>query len=174
MSVWGGPDRRVRVVLAFTVVQALLVMVGGLGRSVPLIGAALFGVLFCFPFIGGCGQVIWQRKVAPEVQGRVFAIRRMISWSSFPLAFIVSGLLADRVFEPAMSLGGALAATVGRVLGVGKGSGIGLLYALVGATTLAIVAVAAASPRLRSVEAELPDRLEEPVAPGGDVEVKTA
>jgi MFS transporter, DHA3 family, macrolide efflux protein len=69
----------------------------------------------------------------------------MISWSSFPLAFIVSGLLAVCVFEPAMSLGGALAATVGRVLGVGKGSGIGLLYVLVGATTLAIVAVAAAT-----------------------------
>jgi MFS transporter, DHA3 family, macrolide efflux protein len=56
MSVWGGPDRRVRVVLAFTVVQALLVMVGGLGRSVPLIGAALFGVLFCFPFVGAPGR----------------------------------------------------------------------------------------------------------------------
>jgi MFS transporter, DHA3 family, macrolide efflux protein len=98
----------------------------------------------------------------------------MISWSSFPLAFIVSGLLADRVFEPAMSPGGALASLVGRVLGVGKGSGIGLLYVLVGATTLAIVAVAAASPRLRSVEAELPDQLEEPVAPGREVKVETA
>jgi hypothetical protein len=56
-----------------------------------------------FPiFTNGASQAIWQAKVAPDVQGRVFSARRMIAWSVGPITPILAGLLADYVTEPAM------------------------------------------------------------------------
>jgi hypothetical protein len=145
-----------RAVLGFTLVQAALAMVAGLHASAWLVGACLFGILFCFPVISGSSQVIWQRKVEHAVQGRVFAIRRMLSWSSFPIAYVVAGVVADRV-NPMLVEGGSLAGSVGRVLGVGPGRGIGLIYVAVGLATVAIVAVGARSRLLRGVEDDLPE-----------------
>jgi MFS family permease len=45
---------------------------------------------------------IWQAKVAPDIQGRVFAARRMLARMVDPVMPVVSGLIADRVMEPAM------------------------------------------------------------------------
>ncbi len=119
--------------------------------------------------VNGCSQAIWQSKVAPDVQGRVFAVRRMIAWSSLPLAYLVAGPLADRVFEPLLAVGGPLAASVGQFSGVGPGRGIGFLYMVLGLISLLAVVVALLYPRLRRVEAELPDVIGEkaPVASGG-------
>jgi MFS transporter, DHA3 family, macrolide efflux protein len=43
-----------------------------------------------------------------------------------PLAVLVSGPLADRVFEPAMAEGGSLAGSLGWLVGTGPGAGMGL------------------------------------------------
>ncbi len=67
-------------------------------------------------------------KVAPEIQGRVMATRSMISQSIMPIAFLLSGFLADHVFNPLLVEGGKLANTfVGRWIGVGPTRGIGLM-----------------------------------------------
>jgi hypothetical protein len=93
----------------------------------------------------------------------------MIAWSSLPLAYLVAGPLADRVFEPLLAVGGPLAASVGQFIGVGPGRGIGFLYMVLGLISLLAVVVALLYPRLRRVEAELPDVIGEkaPVASGG-------
>ena len=44
----------------------------------------------------------------------------------------MSGILVDNVFNPLLVEGGALASTVGRVIGVGDGRGIGLLLVVSG------------------------------------------
>jgi hypothetical protein len=116
-----------------------------------------FLVLFTMPITNACSQAIWQRKVAPDVQGRVFAVRRMIAWSTMPLAYLAAGPLADRVFGPLMVEGGALADSVGRVIGVGPGRGIGLLFVVMGALYSLASIGGALYPRLRRVELELPD-----------------
>jgi hypothetical protein len=134
-----------------------------------ILAVAAFFYFFSLPVVNGCSQAIWQSKVAPDVQGRVFAVRRMIAWSSLPLAYLVAGPLADRVFEPLLAVGGPLAASVGQLIGVGPGRGIGFLYMVLGFISLLAVVVALLYPRLRRVEAELPDVIGEkaPVASGG-------
>ena len=72
------------------------------------------------------------------------------------IAFLASGLLADRVFEPAMAPGEAIASTAGRLLGIGKGRGVGLLFVTLGLTIILITLIAFLNPRLRKV-GELPD-----------------
>jgi len=53
--------------------------------------------------INSSNQAIWQAKVAPDLQGRVFATRRLIAWFVTPFATLLAGPLADYVFEPAMN-----------------------------------------------------------------------
>lgn len=157
MGAWGGPKRRVHGVFAGLLVQGLILLVGGWQPSVPLVGAAAFVFLFAVPFINGSSQAIWQAKVPPGLQGRVFAVRRMVAMSSMPAAYFLAGPLADRVFEPLLAPGGALSGSVGAVIGIGPGRGIGFLFVLLGLLVVCGLAFAATYPRLRQVEDELPD-----------------
>jgi hypothetical protein len=56
------------------------------------------------------------------------------------IGLLITGPLADRVFEPAMQPGGFLAAIFGGILGTGAGAGMALLYAI-SALGLFLVAV---------------------------------
>jgi DHA3 family macrolide efflux protein-like MFS transporter len=116
-----------------------------------------FVYTFCQPFINGCDQAIWQTKVPLEVQGRVFATRRAIEHASGLLAYLAAGPLADRVFGPLLAPDGALAASIGPIMGVGPGRGIGLLFVVMGLATLLISLWGNLSPRIRLIEDDLPD-----------------
>jgi hypothetical protein len=162
MSIWGGPRRRVKGVLGFMFASGVCVMLAGLRPSVSLLALAGFCYFFSFPILNGCSQAIWQSKVAPCVQGRVFAIRRMIAWSTLPVAYLLAGPLADHIFEPLLAADGSrLAASAGRVIGVGPGRGIGLMFVLMGLMTMLLAVCGYLYPRLRLVENELPDAIED-------------
>jgi predicted MFS family arabinose efflux permease len=161
MSIWGGPRRRVRGILIFSILQSALLATGGLHASATLIAVAAFGYLLAASVISGASQSIWQSKIAPSVQGRVFAVRSLIAWSSLPLASLAAGPLSDGIFEPLLVVNGPLADSVGRIIGVGPGRGIGLLFILAGFVTLLTTSLAYLHPRLRFVEDELPDAIAE-------------
>jgi MFS family permease len=157
MSAWGGPRRCIHGVLGFLVIIGLGLVLVGLRPSAFWAGTGFFVALAAAPVVGGCSQAIWQRKVPADLQGRVFATRGMIAMAATPLAYLLSGPLADRFFNPWLLEGGLLADRVGRIVGVGPGRGIGLMFVIAGV----LVALASLSgylnPRLRRVEAELPD-----------------
>lgn len=157
VSVRGVPRHRVRAILAFTLLQGAALVVGGLAPRTVLVAAAAFVVLCGTPVVRASSEVLWQTRVEPDLQGRVFAMRRMIGGSTLPLAALVAGPLADHVCEPLLMPGGALAASVGRLIGVGKGRGIGLLFIVLGLLTVLTVAGGFLSPRLRRLETELPE-----------------
>jgi len=159
MTTWGGFQRQINTVLSFTLLSGLFIVLAG---SRPSVG--LFAVSgFCF-FLGfaimDCGpRVIFQKKVALEVQGRVFAFKDAIASVATPVAAVSAGLLADHIFEPLMSPGGALAGSIGLLIGVGPGRGMGLLYMIMGLAIVLTTAIAYQYPRLRQVEDELPDAI---------------
>jgi DHA3 family macrolide efflux protein-like MFS transporter len=169
MSVWGGPKQRVYGILGSNLLLGIVLFAAGLPPSVWILGGAAFLAFLSTPITNGCSQAIWQSKTAPDVQGRVFAVRRMIAWASLPLAYLVAGPLADQVFEPLLADGGVLASSIGRVIGVGVGRGIGLLYIILGSMMLMATMIAYLYPRLRHLEAELPDHVTDkaPVAVKG-------
>jgi len=159
ISAWGGPkSRRVPFMFGKISIAMLGMVIIGLGEH-PLYPIAGFLLLMFFiPMVSAVSQVIFQNKVAPEVQGRVFATRSMISRSMMPLAFLVSGPLADRIFEPLMSAGGRLSGSaLANLLGTGPGRGIGLIFFLCGLAALVTTLLAYLNPRIRNVESELPD-----------------
>ena len=81
----------------------------------------------------------------------------MIAQFSFPIAVLLAGPLADRVFEPAMQGGGAAAALFGPLVGTGPGAGMGLMVALSGVFGAAVGLVGYLVPAVRHVETILPD-----------------
>lgn len=159
MITYGGPQRKINSVFVFQMLGGVSILLAGLRTSITLLGLAAFLFFFGLPIIESYTQVIFQKKVAPDVQGRVFALIRGITGASLPLAYVVAGPLADIVFEPLMSPDGLLAPSIGRIIGVGEGRGIGLMFILMGAfIMLATVAAYYYSP-LRRVEEELPDAI---------------
>jgi hypothetical protein len=157
MSAWGGPKRRVYGILGSSLLMGIGAAAAGLQPNAWLIGVSAFLVFFTFPISNSCSQAIWQTKTAPDVQGRVFSVRRMIAWASVPVSYLLAGPLADHVFNPLLVEGGQLAGSVGQIIGVGEGRGIGLLYIILGFLILLTVVIAYRYPRLRQVEIELPD-----------------
>ena len=125
----------------------------GLSKIVIAFGQALSiwirSILFVFqfPILGSSREAIWLAKVAPEVQGRVFATRGVIVQLASALGLLIAGPLADRVFEPAMQPGGFLAAIFGPIIGTGAGAGMALLYGI-SALGLLLVAVGGYACRL--------------------------
>jgi DHA3 family macrolide efflux protein-like MFS transporter len=133
MAVWGGPKRRVHgVLLGWACASLLGQMVLGLGRGLPVWAAGLFLAGFFSPIIDGSNQAIWQAKVAPDVQGRVFSARMFIAWLVMPLGQLLAGPLADQVFEPGMAAGGDLTPAFGWLVGSGAGVGMALMFVFSG------------------------------------------
>jgi MFS family permease len=163
MSAWGGPKRRIRGMLlgwlVFTVFGQVLF---GLGRGLAVWVPAVAVAAMSFPVSQGCSNAIWQSKVPPDLQGRVFSARRFIAWLVDPIAPIMAGLLADRVTEPAMQSESWLSETLGGLLGTGPGSGMALQFVLSGVGWIAIIAVASLIPLVRNVEDLLPDHVQSP------------
>jgi DHA3 family macrolide efflux protein-like MFS transporter len=158
LSAWGGPRRKVHGVLTGWGLSGLFgVILMGLGRGVPVWTSASFLSSFTSPFLNGSNQTIWQSKVAPDVQGKVFATRRLIAWLSMPLATLVAGPLADKVMEPAMRQGSSLASLFGPLVGIGPGAGMSLIILFMGLIITVIGFAGYAVPALRYVETLLPD-----------------
>lgn len=132
ISIWGGPKRKiVGIYVAYFVVAVALVLLGST-TNLALLGVGAFLAFLGQPIVGTCSQTIWQQKTAPDIQGRVFAFRRVIAYSTIPFAYAVAGPLADKVFTPLLLEGGALTGSVGRIIGTGPGRGLGLFYLILG------------------------------------------
>lgn len=127
MSAWGGFKRKVHGVLAGWAVSSFFFALVGLGTRLPLwIGAMALSTILV-PLINGSNQAIWQSKVAPDVQGRVFSARTLIAWMTNPISPLIAGTLADYVLEPAMSAPSGLSSLFGWFVPPGPGAGMGLL-----------------------------------------------
>jgi DHA3 family macrolide efflux protein-like MFS transporter len=158
LSVWGGPKRRVHGVLLGMALSNLLGMVVlGLGDGLAVWGIGAFFASFFIPIINGSNQAIWQAKVAPDVQGRVFATRRLIAQLSAPLATLAAGPLADYVFEPLMAPAGNLASVFGGLVGTGPGAGMALMFVIMGVLGALVGLGGYAFRAVRDAEDILPD-----------------
>ena len=158
LSAWGGPKRKIHgVLLGMAISSVTGTILLGIGQDLAIWSLGAFFSTFLMPIINGSSQAIWQAKVAPDVQGRVFSVRRLIAQVSAPLAILLSGPLADHVFEPAMMAGGSLINRFGSLVGTGSGAGMSLMFVLTGFFGVFVSLVGYLFPEIRDVEDVLPD-----------------
>jgi penicillin G amidase len=157
MSVVRGPRKRVRLIFCAAAAAGCILIVAGLRPGIATFIPASFGFFFCLPIINSCSQTIWQTKVSPSVQGRVFSLRRMIAQSCVPGSYLLFGALVayfDRIINGAPA----------GLFGHGSGRGAAFLVSCLGLLVLLDVGIGFANPRTRRVESELPDMT--PGSPG--------
>lgn len=157
MSLHDGPRRRVHGVLIGGFCQGIGMIFVGLRPDPFLIAAGLFGITFSVAIVNSNSQAIWQSKVPPALQGRVFAVRRMISQITQPIGLLIAGPLAERVFQPLLLPGGALFFSLGPTFGTGPARGLGLIYVTFAVLPMLFALGGFLFPRLRSLDDELPD-----------------
>ncbi|MBW4537469.1 MAG: MFS transporter [Pleurocapsa minor HA4230-MV1] len=157
LSIWGGFQRRIHGLLLGTILTFTSAIAFGLSNTPPLWLITTFFAALFWPIIGSSEQSIWLAKIPPEIQGRVFAARFLMTQMPALIALGMTGILADRVFEPAMMPGGSLTPLLGGLFGTGLGSGMAVQYTLfaVGGVILGLSGYAFA--QLRNIETILPD-----------------
>jgi len=111
ISVWGGlKRRRVYGVIGGLVVAGGAMTVLGLSPWLYLTAAMAFCAQGIVPIMNAHSQTIWQTQTPREMQGRVFAVRRLIAQFSWPLGTVFAGVVGG-LFNP-----GVVMALLGSIL----------------------------------------------------------
>ncbi len=157
LSAWGGFRRRVHGVLIGWALAGLAVLATGLSQALVPWMVTSFATAIFAPLINASNQAIWQTKVPPDVQGRVFASRRLIAWVVTPVSQLVAGPLADKVLEPLLAQPETAPSLLAGLFGTGPGAGMGLQLGIAGALTALIGLGGYAFTAVRDAETRLPD-----------------
>lgn len=104
----------------------------GAGRNVFEWSAAGIFASFPIPFILAGQSTLLYRTVPVNIQGRIFAIRNGIQYSTIPIGLLLGGYLADYVFEPFMASNHAAAVFLQGIVGKGPGSGMAVMFLCTG------------------------------------------
>ena len=108
------------------------------GRNVLWWSIAAVAASLPIPFIMANQNAILYRKIPTQMQGRVFAVRNAIQFSTIPVGIILGGYLADYIFEPFMRAGSGLGGILERIVGSGVGSGMAAMFLCTGICGFAI------------------------------------
>jgi hypothetical protein len=159
LTVWGGPKKLVKGIMFGWALSGLLGrLLMGISQRPCIWSLSAFLLAFFMPTVNGCNQAIWQRKVPPEKQGRVFSVRRFIAQITIPIAMAFSGWMGDHVFEPAFTVeegwGTRLFASV---FGSGEGAGLSMMIAISGVMVVLVSLLGFTNPDILCVESKLPD-----------------
>jgi DHA3 family macrolide efflux protein-like MFS transporter len=158
VSLWKGAKSKVNLIL---ITGAASFFFGDIflaaNSTVYIWYTAAFLSSFFIPFITAGQDALWQSKVAPNIQGRIFSIRGMLQTGLAPIGYLLGGMLADYVFEPAMIGVGYLSELFGWFVGTGKGSGMALMFLFTGIFGTLTCLCGFLSKDLRQLEDSLPD-----------------
>ncbi|MCR8657623.1 MFS transporter [Paenibacillus endoradicis] len=120
----------------------------GLSTNIIFIMIAGFIFLAALPFVNTSADVLVRQNIPNEKQGRVWGMIGILSQLGFIAAYCSAGYLADYLFNPWLAEDGALASTVGSIIGTGPGRGIGLIFIIAG---IFVVTIGVLTSRLQSI-----------------------
>lgn len=126
----------------------------GLRENIWLIGVSGFLFFAMLPFANASLDFLIRTNIDNELQGRVWGLIGLISQLGYVVAYASSGLMADYVFAPMLLPDGALAQSVGKIVGTGAGRGIGFLIVLAGLLLCVVSAVLSRMKSVNGLEAE--------------------
>jgi len=155
---FGRIKRPIRVILLGWVISSFFGMgLLGMGQSIVIWLIAMVLDSSFEPIVNVSIDTFLQTKVPPDLQGRVFSASDFLAQILIPITPLLAGVLGERVFEPAMMDGGALADSFGWLVGTGPGAGFGLMILMCGIGGTLVGLFGYLTPAIRNVDAILPD-----------------
>ncbi|MBU3114524.1 MFS transporter [Clostridium lacusfryxellense] len=140
------------------------ITMAGFGATTSMTVIIISGFLFfaSLPYATTCIDVLIRKSIDNDKQGRAWGLISLISQLGFVIAYVLAGILADYVFNPALVEGGVLADTVGKIIGTGETRGIGFLLILAGLGLVITALIVFKSKVIRKMETpkEAESRLE--------------
>lgn len=109
-----------------------------IGKNVFWWSVAAIAASLPIPFIMANQNAIMYRRIPSHMQGRVFAVRNAIQYSTIPFGIILGGYFADYIFEPFMYLENGAAEFLRQIVGSGAGSGMAAMFLCTGIYGFAI------------------------------------
>ena len=107
-------------------------LIMAVGRNVFCWSFAALAASLPIPFILAGQNLILYKKIPENIQGRVFAVRNAIQYSTIPFGILLGGYLADYVFEPFMQSNTGIAISLEKIVGSGAGSGMAVMFLCTG------------------------------------------
>jgi MFS transporter, DHA3 family, macrolide efflux protein len=132
IGLFSRSDKKVRLLAYGLFAAGLLFSLIGISPNIIIITLFAFLFFLALPIVNTSLDVLVRRNVADHMQARVWSIVSLISQSGMIVAFAGAGYLADHWFNPWLLKGGYFSSSIGDVIGVGPGRGIGLLYIISG------------------------------------------
>lgn len=125
-----------------------------IGTSTNIVFIVVSCILFftALPFVNTCADVLVRVCIPNEVQGRVWGLISLLTQFGCVIAYAISGILADHVFQPMMQKNGFFASSIGRVIGTGEGRGIGLMLIISGILMVVVALVLGSRKSIREIE----------------------
>ena len=129
----------------------------GVNENLAIIGISTFLFFSTLPFMNSCADVLVRVSIPNELQGRVWGLISLITQMGTVAAYIISGVMADYVFEPMFNKNGILVENIGIIIGTGKGRGIGFMLILSGIGMLIMAIVIWKNREIREVSEKCVD-----------------
>ena len=123
----------------------------GVNENLAIIGISTFLFFSTLPFMNSCADVLVRVSIPNELQGRIWGLISLITQMGTVAAYIISGVMADYVFEPMFNKNGLLVKNIGMIIGTGKGRGIGFMLILSGMGMLIMAIVIWKNREIREV-----------------------
>lgn len=148
MTAWGGTKKKIKSLLWGILVSGLGVSILGFTKNIVWLCVAALIMTVSSVVANSSSQAIWQTKVKPELQGRVFAARRVVAQLVGIIPMIASGPLVDHFLGPFVDYKIVLNA----LFGIEKGGAMSMLAAISGVLTIILIIGYSLIPMLMHVE----------------------
>jgi DHA3 family macrolide efflux protein-like MFS transporter len=165
MAKRGLPDRRTGALAFAIVMMAAGAMIAAIRPSfwLLLVGAAV--ALASVPIGSASVATMFHEHVPDSMHGRVFGLRGVLGQVLYPLGSVTAGLVGARLAAPAMSEGGALSSSIGRIIGVGPERGPAVMLIAVAVALMLLMIPLTRNRDVRSLDRARADQPEPVTTP---------
>ena len=139
MSISKQSHKKLLVMFVGSIMCLCGIMLFGVGRSLVWWCVVAFFGCFGSPIYQTYQTVILRENVPVFMQGRIFSLQGMITQSLTPIGCLMGAVFADYIFEPFMETSSALQEICSKIVGLGKGAGMGLMFVMAGLIGIIII-----------------------------------
>jgi MFS family permease len=154
--VWQGTKTRMHTIMPGLTLAGIGLIFFGIVRTPLALLFVAFVMTLPYKMTNALLHSILQKKIPPDMQGRVFAMLMQLAIFAMPLSFLITGPLVDNVLEPAVNQAGWWS-VVAPWVGSEAGAGMGLYFIICGALTAIVTLAVYTLPIVRRMETDMPD-----------------